>query len=61
MDSTANLEANKAGYTAQDAPSTCLKITGDGPTGGPTDTPSYSDTTAHLKTFFWYATPMAKV
>ena len=28
---------NKAGYTAQDAPSTRLKITGDGPTDGPTD------------------------
>ena len=28
---------NKAGYTAQDAPSTRLKITRDGPTDGPTD------------------------
>ena len=30
-------EENKAGYTAQDAPSTGLKITGDGPTDGRTD------------------------
>ena len=36
---------NKAGYTAQDAPSTRLKITGD----GRTDTTSYRDATAHLK------------
>ena len=28
---------NKAGYTAQDAPSTRLKVTGDGRTDGPTD------------------------
>jgi len=28
---------NKAGYTAQDTPSTRLKITGDGRTDGPTD------------------------
>ena len=28
---------NKAGYTAPDAPSTRLKITGDGRTDGPTD------------------------
>ena len=28
---------NKAGYTAQDAPSTRLKITGDGRTDGRTD------------------------
>ena len=28
---------NKAGYTAQDAPSTRLKITGDGPTDRRTD------------------------
>ena len=28
---------NKAGYTAQDAPRTRPKITGDGPTDGPTD------------------------
>ena len=56
---------NKAGYTAQDAPSTRLKITRDrrtygptdgptdlrtyGPTDGRTDTPSYRDATAHLK------------
>ena len=30
-------ESNKAGYTAQDAPSTCLKITRDGRTYGRTD------------------------
>jgi len=30
-------EENKAGYTAQDAPSTRLKITGDGPTDRRTD------------------------
>ena len=45
---------NKAGYTAQDAPSTRLKITGDGrkdgPTDGRTDTPSYRDAKTHLKT-----------
>ena len=44
---------NKAGYTAQDAPSRRLKITQDrwtyGPTDGRTDTPSYRDATAHLK------------
>ena len=44
---------NKAGYTAQDAPSARLKITRDGRTDGPTDgrteTPSYRDATAHLK------------
>ena len=40
---------NKAGYTAQDAPSTRLKITGDGRTDGRTDTTSYRDATAHLK------------
>ena len=55
-------EKNKAGYTAQDAPSTLLKITRDrrtdGRTDGPTDrrtdgrtdTTSYRDATAHLKT-----------
>ena len=37
--------SNKARYTAQGAPGTCLKITGD----RRTDTPSYRDTTAHLK------------
>ena len=31
---------NKAGYTAQDAPSTSLKITGDGRTDGRTDGPT---------------------
>ena len=31
---------NKAGYTAQDAPSTRLKITEDGPTDGRTDGPT---------------------
>ena len=48
---------NKAGYTAQDAPSTRLKITWDrrtdrrtdGRTNGPTDTTCYRDATAHLK------------
>ena len=47
---------NKAGYTAQDAPSTRLKKNWrrtdgptDGPTDGRTDTPSYRDATAHLK------------
>ena len=43
------LEINKAGYTAQDAPSTRLKITGDGRTDGWTDTTTYRDATAHLK------------
>ena len=33
----AHQKKNKAGYTAQDAPSTRLKITGDGRTDGPTD------------------------
>ena len=50
-------ENNKAGYTAQGSPSTRLKITLDGRTYGPTDlrtdgqtdTPSYRDATAHLK------------
>ena len=42
-------DSNKAGYAAQDAPSTRLKITRDGPTDGPTDTPYYRDATAHLK------------
>ena len=50
-------EKNKAGYTAQDAPSTRLKITRDGRTygrtygltDGRTDGPSYRDATAHLK------------
>ena len=49
---------NKAGYTAQDAPSTRLKITRDrqtygrtyGPTDGQMDTLFYKDVTAHLKT-----------
>ena len=49
--------SNKAGYTAQDAPSTRLKITGDGRsdgqtdelTDGRTDATSYRDATAHLK------------
>ena len=46
---------NKAGYTAQDAPSTRLKITGDGRTDGRTDRrtdrPSYRDAflRTHLK------------
>ena len=48
---------NIAGYTAQDAPSTRLKITldrrtdgrTDRPTDGRTDTPSYRDAAAHLK------------
>ena len=40
---------NKAGYTAQDAPSMRFKISGDGRTDGPTDTTSYRDATAHLK------------
>ena len=48
-----NIIQNKAGYTAQDAPSTCLKITRDrrtyGRTYGRTDTPSYRDATAHLE------------
>ena len=43
--------SNKAGYTAQDAPDTRLKITGDGRTDGRTDTTSYRDATAHLKIF----------
>ena len=46
-------EYNKAGYTAQDAPGTRLKITRDGRTYGRTDlrtdTTSYRDATAHLK------------
>ena len=46
----------QARYTAQDAPSTRLKITGDGrtdrQTDGRTDTPSYRDATAHLKSEF---------
>ena len=49
---------NKAGYTAQDAPITRLKIMRDertygrtyGLTDARTDTPSYRDATAHLKT-----------
>ena len=44
------MSLNKAGYTTQDAPSTCLKITGDGRTDGRTDTTSYRGATAHLKT-----------
>ena len=40
---------NKAGYTAQNGPSTRLKITGDERTNGRTDTPSYRDATAHQK------------
>ena len=36
-------DRNKAGYTAQDAPSTLLKITRDGRTEGRTDTTSYRD------------------
>ena len=52
------LVENKAGYTAQDAPSSPSKITRDirtdgptaGPTDGRTDTTSYRDATAHLKT-----------
>ena len=52
-------EKNKAGYTAQDAPSTRLKITQDGRTYGwtygPTDrrmdTPSYRDAWTHLKMY----------
>ena len=48
---------NKAGYTAQGAPSTPLKRGTEGPTDRPTDgptdrrtdTPSYRDATAHLK------------
>ena len=48
---------NKAGYTAQDAPSTRFEITRDGRTDlrtdlrtdGRTDTTSYRDATAHLK------------
>ena len=45
----ASVDYNKAGYTAQDAPSTRLKITWDRRTYGRTDTPSYRDATAHLK------------
>ena len=43
------IKENKAGYTAQDAPRTRLKITGDGRTDRRTDTTSYRDATAHLK------------
>ena len=51
------VRTNKAGYTAQYAPGTRLKITGDGRTDGPTDgqtdgrtdTTSYRDATAHQK------------
>ena len=50
-------KGNKAGYTAQDAPTTRLKITRDRPTDGRTDgptdrrtdTPSYRDARTHLK------------
>ena len=49
---------NKAGYTAQDAPSTRLKITRDRRTDrrtdGQTDTTSYRDATAHLKIFCFF-------
>ena len=51
-----SIDMNKAGYTAQYAPSTRLKITRDrrtdgrtdGGTDGRTDTTSYRDATAHL-------------
>ena len=54
---TCSTKKNKAGYTAQDAPSTRPKITRDrgtdrrtdGRTDGRTDTTSYRDATAHLK------------
>ena len=50
---SSHLDLNKAGYTAQDAPSTRLKITRDGRTDertdGRTDTSSCRDATAHLK------------
>ena len=36
-ENTRKKNRNKAGYTAQDAPSTRLKITRDGRTYGPTD------------------------
>ena len=39
----------KAGYMAQDAPSTDLIIMGDGRTDRQTDTTSYRDSSAHLK------------
>ena len=38
---------NKAGYTAQDAPSTRLKITRDGPTDGRTYGRTYGRTDGH--------------
>ena len=38
---------NKAEYTAQDAPSTRLKITRDGQTYGPTDGPTDGRTDGH--------------
>ena len=41
---------NKAGYTAQDALGTRMEITGNGRTDGRTDTPSYRNATANLKT-----------
>ena len=49
-----NAEKNKAGYTAQDAPSMRTyhlrkKHGTDGRTHGRTDTTSYRDATAHLK------------
>ena len=44
------LKSNKAGYTAQNAPSTRLKKTGGARTDGRTDTTSYRDATAQLKT-----------
>ena len=57
QDTVGRSKKNKAGYTAQDAPSTRLKITWDGRTNGRTygtdgrtDTPSYRNATAHLKT-----------
>ena len=48
------VELNKAGYTAQDVPSTRLKITRDrrtdGRANGLTNTPSYRDARTQLET-----------
>jgi len=61
--------ANKAGYTAKDAPSARLKITRDGRTygrtygrtDGRTDTPSYRDATAHLKSVLTHESITEKI
>ena len=41
------IDGNKAGYTAQNAPSTRLKITGDGRTDRRTDGPTDRRTDGH--------------